>query len=574
MRTVAAVLVAVAAAVVAAIALAFAFGGLSPGIAWCALVFGALLGGMFLLREGTVFTAPLKLHPWEWFVIVCYTLVSLRLFLWLVFIDGTEVKFIATNNLGDLSLHLAYINYLANGPAFWPANPIFAAAPIHYPLGADLFNSLLLLAGMDVYRSLIWAGLVAALITGTALYRWGGAFTMAGFLFNGGVVGFQIFRTLKFADYQDAVDWKSIPLALFVTQRGLLYAIPGGLLLLWSWRRRFFPGNAVVSWRLPLWVEVLLYSTMPLFHLHTFIFLSLLLAWWVIVEPPARKGAATLIGWALLPATACVMLITDFPHGASAIWWLPGWMQGDENFFVFWFKNFGVLLLLVPMLLVALVRQRAVPSARAGIAFVVPAVLVFLLACFVMFAKWEWDNTKIMLWSYLTVLPWIWSQLLAPRPAFVQYTACVMLFLSGFVSLVGGIDRSHGGYSLARRTDIAEIAAAVRALPIHETFAAYPTYNHPLLLVGRKLVAGYEGHLSSHGVDYAETIRNLKSLMLGEPDWGRKAATLGVRYLFWGENERNEYAGSKEPWKEACNRVAEGPWGAIYDLGSPASDSH
>ena len=37
-----------------------------------------------------------------------------------------EVRVISPNNLGDICLHLAHINYLASGPHFWPENPIFA----------------------------------------------------------------------------------------------------------------------------------------------------------------------------------------------------------------------------------------------------------------------------------------------------------------------------------------------------------------------------------------------------------------------------------------------------------------
>ena len=40
-----------------------------------------------------------------------------------------------------------------------------------------------------------------------------------------------------------AVEWKNLFLALFVPQRGFLLALPAGLLLLWSWRRRLLRGE-------------------------------------------------------------------------------------------------------------------------------------------------------------------------------------------------------------------------------------------------------------------------------------------------------------------------------------------
>ena len=115
----------------------------------------------------------------------------------------------------------------------------------------------------------------------------GGAFGIAAFLFNGGIAGFQLLSTGKWLDYQGeaTIAWKSIPLAMFVTQRGLLYAIPAGVLLLYQWRAKYFPranDSKTDSARapLPFWVECSLYATMPLFHLHTFIALSITLGFW------------------------------------------------------------------------------------------------------------------------------------------------------------------------------------------------------------------------------------------------------------------------------------------------------
>jgi hypothetical protein len=82
----------------------------------------------------------------------------------------------------------------------------------------------------------------------------------------------------------------------------------------------------------------------------------------------------------------------------------------------------------------------------------------------------------------------------------------------------------------------------VRELPIKERFAAFPTYNHPLLMNGRKVVLGYGGHLWTQGFDYAPIERQLQALMLGAPDWRERARALHARYLFWGREEERAYA--------------------------------
>ena len=86
---------------------------------------------------------------------------------------------------------------------------------------------------------------------------------------------------------------------MLVTQRGLLYALPAGLLLLCHWRRKYFSnadaprqGRRLQAALLPFWLELTLYATMPLFHMHTFIALSLLAAFLFVMATPGRAG-----GW-------------------------------------------------------------------------------------------------------------------------------------------------------------------------------------------------------------------------------------------------------------------------------------
>ncbi|MEI9895604.1 MAG: hypothetical protein WDN28_17365 [Chthoniobacter sp.] len=109
---------------------------------------------------------------------------------------------------------------------FWPDNPIFTGGKLTYPIGIDLLHSLLALVGMDVLRGFVWMGVIGAALTGAALWRWGRGFALFGFLANGGLGGFAIFATGKLADFQGELPWKSFALALFATQRGLLFALP------------------------------------------------------------------------------------------------------------------------------------------------------------------------------------------------------------------------------------------------------------------------------------------------------------------------------------------------------------
>jgi hypothetical protein len=524
---------------------------------------------------------------------------------------------------------------------------------------------LLSLVHVDLITGLTWVGLVASLATFYAFYRWGGAFAVAGFLFNGGIAGFQFFKSFKFSDYQgvNSIAWKSIPLSMFVTQRGWLYAIPVGVVLLWHWREKFFPRDVVpeagdtgqpttVDARgyrkgpLPFWVELSLYASMPLFHLHTFLALTIVLLFALVLEPPneikfvvsvARKEgggglgrlisrprswpeifrgapirthAVAMLSMALIPATFFVWLVTDRFRAASILKWHPGWVQdsndfaapffrmgGSANFgsstsfglllqktwngviapfFQFWLTNFGLWILLA-LALVGLIGWRIWKSGwrwgnkpPADIAFVVPAVAIFAIGYFLKTAPWEWDNLKLMVWGYFIILPFLWSDIIG-RWAFPERAAmCVALFGSGLITLLGGLTAGHPGFGLIERARLDNVGARVRPLPLEARFATYPTFNHPVLLQGRKAVLGYPGHLWTEGFDYGDADNKLKLLMNGAANWRDAAKALGVRYIFWGQDEKTNYQASSRPWETTAFLVASGDWGAIYDLDRPA----
>jgi hypothetical protein len=619
-------------------------------------------------------------HVWFWAVAVCFAMFAVRSFCWLLYIDSSELKIQSPNNLGDLSLHLTLIKNFANSVPLWPDNPIYVFSKLRYPAGIDLFNALLTLVHIDLLVGLVWVGLVASLATFYGFYRWGGTFAIAGFLFNGGIAGFQFFKTFKFLDYQGTaadvahrpIAWKSIALSMFVTQRGWLYAIPAGLVLLWHWREKFFsqspvtgvdssavalakaddPGQpAAVNERgyrkgpLPFWVELSIYVSMPLFHLHTFIALTIVLIVGLFFERaselkfilnlarsegiggigrlishpkrwseifrdvPIRRHAAAMLIAAFIPATFFVWLTTDQFHAASVLKWHPGWAQDSPDlaapyfklgpkdfgssttfglllqktwngliapFFQFWLPNFG---LWVPLALglVGLCgwriwkgKWRCGDRPPADIAFVLAAVAIFAFGYFVQTAPWEWDNLKLMVWGYFLILPFLWSDIIG-RWAFPERAATVLLlFGSGFITLLGGLSAGHPGFGLIERARLDRIGTALRPLPVEARFATWPTYNHPVLLQGRKVVLGYPGHLWTEGFDYGKANDQLTALMNGAANWRDTAKALGVRYIFWGQDERTNYQKSSRPWEATAFLVASGDWGAIYDLAKPA----
>ncbi|MCA1659040.1 MAG: hypothetical protein LC642_00650 [Verrucomicrobiaceae bacterium] len=542
---------------------------------------------------------------WLWLLAACFTIFAVRSFCWLIYADGNELKVQSPNNLGDLSIHLTYIRQFASGVPLWPDNPLFVFSKLRYPAGTDIFNAVLVSLGFDLTRGLVWTGLLASVATFYAFYRWAGNFGIAAFLFNGGLASYQIFEGFVFQDYQGAntIAWKSIPLAMFVTQRGLLYALPAGLLLLYQWRARFYPSSqepaltsppssssssgdqeTITPTRppLPLWLELSLYATLPLYHIHTFLALSVVLAFlFLLGNAIAQKQLGILVGAALVPASFFVWLVSDNFNAGSVLEWKPGWVQDQGDFampfFQFWLMNFGawipLVLFFIGITALTVGKQFKAPDFKipATVAFLLPAAALFLLGCFVKFAPWEWDNIKIIVWAYFIILPFLWTGLIAHWPIPLRAIACAALFASGFVSLFGSLGAGRTGFGIADRAELDAVEGALRKLPKDARFAGFPTYNHPVLLHGRKMVMGYPGHLWTQGFNYSEVEKKLQGLMKGAPNWKENARSLGARYLFWGREEKLNYPMSTRPWERESALIAAGDWGAIYDLESRRS---
>ncbi len=567
----------IASSVLSAVLLCFVFKSLSTPIACICLIIGSWVGYV-AFKSSNKLTLGLQkedLNFWTIIMASIYLLISLRGFLWLIFKVDDFVKIISPNNLGDISLHISFIKYFANGVSFWPDSQIFAGGKIRYPIGIDLFNSLLLLAGVDLIQGLIWVGLLGSIATLIALFVWGRAFTVAGFIFNGGFAGLEFFSNFILIDYQSQLAWKNIFLTMFVTQRGLLYAIPVGLLLLSSWRERFVSSEKKSSKQLPSWVEVLLYSSMPIFHIHTFIILSLLLGIWLIfLSMDNRIKILKLLGFSFLPASLLIELIAISSNATSSIYIKWGWMQGKDGFIPFWLYNFGIFW---PLVIPIFIQSCGIPikskffvlnlsdDIKQSRFFILPAVFLFILFSNVMMAKWEWDNCKLLIWPYLILLPYIWKNLVSKLSDNFKYIVCSLLFFSGFICILGGFT-SPRGYDLYRHSEIVATQQIVKELPIENRFAAFPAYNHPLLLCGRKVVLGYPGWIWTHGYDLENHSTKLKKLMMGEEGWQSIAKELGVNYIFWGFREENEYKDSTKPWQTSSKVITSNKWGTIFNV--------
>ncbi len=543
MRLAAVPLIFVAVATLAAGLLSSLHGSLVPWIGGVGLAIG-LVAAVFAARATHL--APAEPAPpierWEWGAWALFAVVAVRQFGWLLFHDGGIVRTPNAYNYGDLPLHITYVEALARGVAFWPENPVFTGERLRYPIGMDLWNALLLQIGVPLALGLKATGLAASALLAVTLRRWGRGIAVLAFLLSGGL---------------DAAGlaWLNLFLSLFVTQRGFLFALPAGLVLLVSWRERLLlrtgPG-------LPPWVEGVLWSALPLFHLHSFLLLSVIVGLWTLARGRWRASLAAL-AVAVVPASLGVYAVTDHFRAASLLGWAPGWVIEARPVLPFLARNFGLVIPLAVLLAVLAARRR--PQWRL---LVWPAVAIWAALFFVKLAPWAWDNTKVMVWCYVLLLPAAAEWLLGLR---LEWRAAVLLLWlwPGSLTVWQHTVALRRDLEVYRAADQAELCPVLAGLPADARVATRPTFNHPVALCGQPIVEGYAGHLWSHGIDSRAVDADLKVLMLGQPDWRGAARRLHARWLYWGRGEAGEFAGSSQAWSEGA-RVLSGPWGRLYSL--------
>jgi hypothetical protein len=552
-------LVAVAVSATAGAGLGVLGGRLTPLAADLSLVLG-LAAGLVAGRAASAPRQPVTVATAILFAVLA--LAALRAFLWVIYPSGVNVLVLSPHNLGDMALHLNLIHRWVRGGEFWPDNPFLAGAAFAYHPGMDLWNVLLALAGVPVVEGLRWAGLLGAAAAGAALWRWGGSFALAAFLFAGGLAGLVLLQGGSLDPLETGTAWKNLFLSMFVTQRGLLYALPAGLVLLTVWRAQLRGETDGPS--LPPLAQMALYAAMPLFNAPAFLFLSFALAACALAAWPSGRAKPFLVTGvvSLIPASWLVHLVTVGFTAGSAVRFAPGWMQGDGGI-VFWLWNFGLFLPLVAWLGFALFRGGR--EDLAACTFYLVGVVTLCFSFLFLIAPWEWDNTKLIIWGYLALVPLLWSHLIAAWPAWARAACVAILFFSGCLALWVGLDSRHG-YTLAERAEWAAAEGMTRRLGPDARVATAPGWDHPLMLLGQPVAIGYEGHLFSQGLDYGPARRQLDRLMSGGDGWKDAARDLGVRYLFWGRREQALWPASQRGWESVAPRVARSPQGDLYHL--------
>ncbi len=441
------------------------------------------------------------------------------------------------HNFGDLPFHMSIAAGFAYGNNFPPDHPELAGVRLTYPFFCDLLSAMILTVGGSWRDGFFWPTLILGLSVVVALVRFGEAMTGsramgrvgAGLTFLSGGLGF-----LTLTGTESINRWWSTGPDLTLNDAGSRYAnfvttllIPQRAIL-FGWPLLFFALALLVEGlkRDPaaerptstgsLWLRAgIITSLLPLVHAHSFALMTfcfLFLAIRAGIEPALAfiRGVAPLAGLAIL------FMLTHNSLAADAFFgWKPGFDGGAGHLTSYWLMNGG---LFFPLVLVGIARAPSF-SVRASLA--APFAALFVVANLFRLSPWIWDNMKFLAPAHAGLAPFAAMALAAGwKHGRAGKTASVLAF--ALATLSGTLDISKvalagGAYGIFDQTDLAFAEKVRQATPPTTTILTAPTHNHPVLLSGRRVFLGYEGHLWSQGLDYKARKPVAETLFMGNP---------------------------------------------------------
>lgn len=508
-----------------------------------------------------------------------------------------------TNNYGDLPFHLGVITSFVYGKNFPPQDPEFAGVKFTYPFIADFIAASFVRAGASLRDALFLENFILSFSLVRILHGWAeklvrdraaALLTPVLVLLGGGFGWFMLFDEARASgqgiftlfwnlphDYtitpQGGWRWGNALTSLLIPQRSILLGLPLALVVFTEWWAAMHKEEEVKSKKakakskrakesvtevdesssslLPsafllspssrrMIAAGLVTGALVLVHAHSFGVCMLAAALMAVLFRERWRE------WALFFAAALLVSVPQMLWASSGsstsfrsfLGLQFGWDKGEENFVWFWLKNTGFF---IPLIVASLLWRRGMKPlvSRALLLFYLPFTLFFIMPNVIRLAPWVWDNNKVLFYWYVASSPLVALLLVELWRTSGQARAASVLLLLSLI-LAGSLDVWR---VVSRTTEHAEFdrdaiqfAEMIKEkTPPRALILNAPTFNHPVLLTGRRSLLGYPGHIWTHGLDYRPREADIRLIYAGAPVAEDLLRRHGVEYAVTGPLERN-----------------------------------
>jgi hypothetical protein len=497
------------------------------------------------------------------------------------------------NLWGDWSFHFGDVASFAYGDNFPPRQPRLMGQPFVYHYLSSLTAACWVKLGVDERVALTTLSFILCVLTSLAVFsfarrmsgdRAAGALAVVLFLLGGGFAWVVQLRheaahggltltgwdsgALATAGFQ----WPNVMWAFLEPQRSTLYGIPLALLVLTllaeGARTRhpgLFVGAGCVAGLLP------------------FANVGALLA--LVLMTPAMALLLPSRGWIAFGMAAVAVGLpqlmamqgagSGLAHGTTGIVhafrWQPGWLAPGARWPWFWLENLGVLL---PLAVWGLARRDLQPVPRR---LLLSTFLVFALANLFVFQPWDWDNTKILLYTFLgvcVIVAAFVTRSWRSNPSVVARVAWVLVIAA---SLASGIKLQlhqlfgHEQFPFLTQEELALATWTRGHTDPRGRFLVGLQHNHPIpVLSGRPVVMSYAGWLWAQGTDPKPYEQDVRAMYALEPRADSLLAHYHVARVVIGPGERDQFHPDTTAWRARFRIVYRSPHYQVFAVDSTA----
>lgn len=484
------------------------------------------------------------------------------------------------NVWGDWSAHFAYTAHFAFKPVslWFTNNPIFVGGKLHYPFLFNLFSSLLVRTGVEIGAALQITSFLTMSGSVWLLYFFfrkvtGRGGLALGLIFLGGGLGWALYLRDLFTG-GNLFDSLLFPPREYGHLHELGLAVGGALPCLWFPQRSLT--LAVVA-SVPFFAVLasseaprrekqiacgLLAGLLPLIHVHTLLCVVVLLGCFVVEKRKTALAFLPTIFSFLGTAALCWVTYHHDSPGTSFLTFQPWWLAGNPGtaanrmgWIVFWIWNWSLFLPLVISTFVWVRPVRARFMVAAG-------ALLFLVANFIRFQPWDWDNTKIFFWAYVFMIPAAIQALekiaARKRGALIMGVALAVLLGTGFLDAMRFFSPHRTSFLFFSRAEQRWGKRLREAIPpTAVVLTSNDAHDWVVSLAGRQVVMGYPGWLWSYGLPGVEREQEVKAFFANLPGGEKFLEKYGVTHITLDQKMRTAYgvdekrfAGFPEVWSE------------------------
>ena len=498
----------------------------------------------------------------------------------------------------DWAIHLTGSAVFAFRPvSMWFENhPLFYGQVYNYPFASSMISGLLMRAGLNRISAMVFPSLITSLFLlgiltifyKTILKSDRQAYVAITLFFMSGGLGFlyylqDILQTIslkallfpirEYTFMEDkGIYFRNVFPAELLPQRSFLLGLPIGLFLL-SVLMRWLADPPEKTSALKYMALGVPAGLLMIIHTHTYLAMIILCLCLTLKNPMSLKRmVAFALGAGLVSLWLYTMLLW---HTETSRWfgleW--GWMSNNQRngmypLIKFWLMNWGLVLPLALWGTLQMLDYRH-PMVIGGWA-------LFVLCNIIRFQPWNWDNSKLLTWSYLLliipvvrVLSYLWNaNRRVVKGAAIVLTA--LLAFSGGLELMRLVQSSHTTHRMWETSKIDMASKLQKILKSGETVLTDDDHlNWVSCLAGGQILMGYRGWLWSWGIDYSEREREIRLMYSGKSEAEALFTKYHVRYAVISPLARSNFGADESLFDLKYNMVMKDNDTRVYDIASP-----